>query len=97
MVSNQAEQLLKLDAEFHNLKDLSEMIVVARDGAVVRLKDIAAHVGVSIMTVSKALRAEKDVAAATRERIRDLARQMGYVEKGSADDETRLGERGHRL
>ena len=38
LVSNQAEQLLKLDAEFHNLKDLSEMIVVARDGAVVRVK-----------------------------------------------------------
>ena len=45
----------------------------------VRLKDIAARAGVSIMTVSKALRAEKDVAAATRERIRYLARQMGYV------------------
>lgn len=45
----------------------------------VRLKDIAARAGVSIMTVSKALRAEKDVAAATRKRIQTLAREMGYV------------------
>ncbi len=45
----------------------------------VRLKDIAARAGVSIMTVSKALREERDVAAATRTRIRELARQMGYV------------------
>ena len=45
----------------------------------VRLKDIAARAGVSVMTVSKALREERDVSAATRERIRLLARQMGYV------------------
>ena len=31
------------------------------------------------MTVSKALRGEPDVAAATRERIRQLAQQLGYV------------------
>src|SRR5664279_1204159 len=45
----------------------------------VRLKDIAVRAGVSIMTVSKALRARRDVAAATRERILQLAREMGYV------------------
>jgi len=44
-----------------------------------RLKDIAAHAGVSIMTVSKALRGAPDVAAETRARIRALAQQMGYV------------------
>ncbi len=41
LVSNQAEQLLKLDLEFHTLKDLSEMVIVSRDGANIRLKDIA--------------------------------------------------------
>ena len=45
----------------------------------VRLKDIAIAAGVSVMTVSKALREEPDVAEATRARIRLLARQVGYV------------------
>jgi len=45
----------------------------------VRLKDIARHAGVSVMTVSKALRDEPDVSAATKLRIKSLAQQMGYV------------------
>jgi len=45
----------------------------------VRLKDIALHAGVSVMTVSKALRDAPDVSAATKVRIRELAKQMGYV------------------
>ena len=52
----------------------------------VRLKDIAAHVGVSIMTVSKALRGEPDVSAATRARIKLAAEQMGYVPNSSAQE-----------
>ena len=50
----------------------------------VRLKDIAQQVGVSIMTVSKALRDEPDVSAATKSRIKALAKQMGYVPDSSA-------------
>ena len=45
----------------------------------VRLKDIAARAGVSIMTVSKALRDGQDIASATKERIKQVAQQMGYV------------------
>lgn len=45
----------------------------------VRLKDIALRAGVSIMTVSKALRNEPDIAAETKGRIQLLARQLGYV------------------
>lgn len=45
----------------------------------VRLKDIALQAGVSVMTVSKALRGAPDVSAATKTRIRALAQQMGYV------------------
>src|SRR3954447_12557451 len=45
----------------------------------VRLKDIARHAGVSVMTVSKALRDEHDVSAAVKVRVRALAQQMGYV------------------
>jgi len=50
----------------------------------VRLKDIARHAGVSVMTVSKALRDEPDVSAATKARIKLLAQQMGYVPDSSA-------------
>jgi LacI family transcriptional regulator len=50
----------------------------------VRLKDIARHVGVSIMTVSKALRDAPDVSVATKSRIKALAKQMGYVPDSSA-------------
>jgi DNA-binding LacI/PurR family transcriptional regulator len=45
----------------------------------VRLKDIAAQAGVSVMTVSKALRGAADISAATKTRLQLLARQMGYV------------------
>jgi DNA-binding LacI/PurR family transcriptional regulator len=50
----------------------------------VRLKDIAAQVGVSIMTVSKALRDEPDVSEATKTRIKLVAQQMGYVPDSTA-------------
>jgi DNA-binding LacI/PurR family transcriptional regulator len=50
----------------------------------VRLKDIAAQAGVSIMTVSKALRDERDVSAVTKTRIKLLAQQMGYVPDSTA-------------
>ena len=50
----------------------------------VRLKDIAAAAGVSVMTVSKALRDKPDLALATKDRIRKLAAQLGYVADMSA-------------
>jgi DNA-binding LacI/PurR family transcriptional regulator len=45
----------------------------------VRLKDIAAQAGVSVMTVSKALRDAPDISAATKTRIRTLAEHLGYM------------------
>jgi LacI family transcriptional regulator len=50
----------------------------------VRLVDIATRVGVSVMTVSKALRDKPDVAASTRARIKSAALEMGYVPDSSA-------------
>ncbi len=50
----------------------------------VRLKEIAAVAGVSVMTVSKALRNKPDLSTATKERIRKLAADMGYVPDISA-------------
>jgi DNA-binding LacI/PurR family transcriptional regulator len=49
-----------------------------------RLKDIAQQAGVSVMTVSKALRDEPDVSASTKARIKLLAQQMGYVPDSTA-------------
>lgn len=50
----------------------------------VRLKEIAQAAGVSVMTVSKALRDKPDLAPATKARIRALADHMGYVPDISA-------------
>lgn len=50
----------------------------------VRLKDIALTAGVSVMTVSKALRDEPDVSAETKSRIKALAQQVGYVPDSTA-------------
>jgi HAE1 family hydrophobic/amphiphilic exporter-1 len=41
LVSSQAEQLLKLDLEFHKIKDLAELVIADRAGAAIRLKDVA--------------------------------------------------------
>jgi DNA-binding LacI/PurR family transcriptional regulator len=50
----------------------------------VRLKDIAAAAGVSVMTVSKAMRNAPDISANTKTRIKMLAQQMGYVPDSAA-------------
>src|SRR5579863_6899281 len=44
----------------------------------VRMKDIAAELGVSVMTVSKVLRNEGRISAATRERILKRIKERGY-------------------
>jgi len=44
----------------------------------VRMKDIAEDLGVSLMTVSKALRNHSDVAEETRRRVRQRADELGY-------------------
>src|SRR3954464_3013636 len=44
----------------------------------VTLQDIALRAGVSKMTVSLALRGHPHAAAATRDRLRKLAHEMGY-------------------
>lgn len=44
----------------------------------ITLKELAGLAGVSISTVSKALRGESDIGQETQERIRELAEQQGY-------------------
>jgi len=50
----------------------------------VTLEDIARKAGVSTAAVSKALNNRPDIAPATRKRIRQMARQMGYVRNVAA-------------
>ncbi|KAB8289582.1 LacI family DNA-binding transcriptional regulator [Bifidobacterium avesanii] len=50
----------------------------------VTLKDVAAEAGVSMMTVSKALRDKPGVSDATRDMIRDVAARLGYEGNTSA-------------
>ena len=45
----------------------------------VTLKDLAAQLGLSITTVSRALAGYSDVAEATRQRVLQVAQEMGYV------------------
>jgi LacI family transcriptional regulator len=48
-------------------------------GSAVTLKDLAAKLGLSITTVSRALAGYDDVAEATRRRVQQAAEEMGYV------------------
>lgn len=48
-------------------------------GSAVGLKDIAQACDLSEMSVSRALRGAKGVGEATRRRVQDVARQMGYI------------------
>jgi len=43
-----------------------------------RMKDIAVDLGVSLMTVSKALRNHSDISEETRERVLKRARELNY-------------------
>lgn len=53
-------------------------------GATPTVYDVAAHAGVSIATVSRALRRPDDVRESTRQRVRASIRELGYVPSASA-------------
>lgn len=50
----------------------------------VSMKDIALRCGVSVATVSKALNGHQDIGEATRERVMQSAREMGYTANSAA-------------
>ncbi|MCR5231779.1 MAG: LacI family transcriptional regulator [Acholeplasmatales bacterium] len=50
----------------------------------VKIKDIAERCGLSIASVSKALKGESDLNPKTAEHIREVAKEMGYVPNASA-------------
>ena len=50
----------------------------------VRLKDIAARTGVSVNTVSRALKGKGDISPETAQRIRNVADELGYVPHAAA-------------
>ncbi|MCB4380104.1 LacI family DNA-binding transcriptional regulator [Synechococcus sp. MU1644] len=53
-------------------------------GARVTMRDVAQAVGMSPMTVSRALRDDRTVNAKTRARVREVAAQLGYVYDSTA-------------
>lgn len=50
----------------------------------VSIKDISLRCGVSIATVSKALNDHSDIAEATKEKVKRVAKEMGYLPNSSA-------------
>jgi LacI family transcriptional regulator len=58
----------------------------------VRLRDIADQLGISVSTVSLALRAAPQIAEETRIRVRDVAAQLGYVHRPRLSVQTELAQ-----
>lgn len=50
----------------------------------VSIKDVAAHCGVSVATVSKALNDHSDIGAATKQKVRKAAEALGYLPNSAA-------------
>lgn len=61
------------------------MVIMAK---AVKLSDIAQRLGVSTVTVSKALSGQKGVSEEMREKIRQLADEMGYVKTAAREKNT---------
>ncbi|WP_024867161.1 LacI family DNA-binding transcriptional regulator [Butyrivibrio sp. FCS014] len=57
----------------------------------VKMADIAEKVGVSVVTVSKALTGQKGVSESTRRKIMKLADEMGYVQPSAASSSDNKG------
>ena len=53
----------------------------------VKMADIASKLGVSTVTVSKALSGQKGVSEEVREKIIELAEQMGYQRPAGKEEE----------
>ena len=59
----------------------------------VKMQDIAGRLGVSTMTVSKALSGKSGVSEQTRQKIKQLAAEMGYIAPGTDKEDRRISER----
>lgn len=66
-------EIARCFGQFHGLE------AERKNGMKVQLNDIAREIGVSKMTVSRALRDDPDVASATREKVQEMAKALGYV------------------
>ena len=68
----------------YDRKRLSIRTSSVRRIIVVSIKDVSARCGVSVATVSKSLNDHSDIAVATKENVRKIAREMGYFPNSSA-------------
>lgn len=50
----------------------------------ITLKDIAKMTGLSVNTVSRALRSKEDISEATKQRVKDAAKELGYLHNALA-------------
>ncbi len=66
------------------IKRTCVIITYGGSKAMVSMKDIASRVGVSVATVSKALNDHSDIGSATKQKVKEAAREMGYYPNASA-------------
>ncbi len=71
-------------------KDRVEMEIKMNKNKTVRLKDIGEKLGVSTVTVSKALSGQKGVSEKVRARIVKTAEEMGYVPHSTRQERSRV-------
>jgi LacI family transcriptional regulator len=72
------------DHFFHELGWHRRDPIVSSNGMPVRMKDIARDLGVSVMTVSKALRDHSDIGEETRKRVLKRAQDLNYLPNAHA-------------
>lgn len=54
----------------------------------VTIKDISSKLGISISSVSKALNGATDISQSTREKVIEMANEMGYIKKSNVNNKT---------
>ena len=69
---------------------LFEKFRFIRSEAMVTIKDISNKLGISISSVSKALNGATDISQRTRERVIEIANEMGYVKRSMTSSKSNL-------
>lgn len=62
----------------------NDKIKVSKETSMVKLKDIAQAAGVSVTQVSRALNNHSDVSEDTKRKVKEIAKEMGYIKNTTA-------------